>query len=202
MKTKFLATLALGISLSTGAQADLFDRGGGMVYDSAQNITWAADANLAQTLGNSGDGKMTWGEAVAWTDNLVFGGDSGWRLPTTLSTVEGLNPAGSEMGHLFDTSLAGAANNVHFSNIQDSNYWSGTQSVSNNADAWSFTIKTGNQVTSAKTSRFYAWAVHIGDVRNHIGDATIPPVPVPAAIWLFGSGLIALLGVKRIGNIG
>ncbi|MEI6065947.1 MAG: DUF1566 domain-containing protein [Methylococcaceae bacterium] len=172
-----------------------------MVYDSDQNITWAADANLAKTLGNSGDGKMTWDAAVAWTSHLEIGGHNDWRLPATLSTVEGLNPAGSEMGHLFDASLAGAANNVHFSNIQDSNYWSGTQSDSNNADAWSFTIKAGNQITSAKTSRFYAWAVHNGDV-GKMQQNTIPPVPVPAAIWLFGSGLIALLGVKRLGNFG
>ena len=201
MKTKSLVTLALGVSLSTGAQADLFDRGGGMVYDSAQNITWAADPNLPQTLGNSVDGKMTWSEAVAWTSHLELGGHNDWRLPITLSTVAGLNPAGSEMGHLFDTSLAGATNNAHFSNIQDSNYWSGTQSVSNNADAWSFTIKTGDQVTSEKTSRFYTWAVHNGDV-GKMQQKPIPPVPVPAAIWLFGSGLIALLGVKRLGNIG
>ena len=50
MNTKFLTTAAvLAISLSTGAQASLVARTGGMVYDTVNNITWAADANLFQT---------------------------------------------------------------------------------------------------------------------------------------------------------
>ncbi|MEI6334051.1 MAG: DUF1566 domain-containing protein [Methylococcaceae bacterium] len=192
MKTKFLATLALGISFGTGAQAALFDRGGGLVYDDTQKITWSADANLAQTSGYSADGKMTWDEAVAWADNLVVGGDSGWRLPG-LSTIGGVNQITSEMEHLFDVDLAGAATNGVI-NIQDLDYWSGTESSL--TEALSFVIKDGNQSISPKDSRFYVWAVHVGDVAN------MSPVPVPAAIWLFGSGLIALLGVKRLGNIG
>ena len=196
MKTKFLATLVLSIGLSTGAQAALFDRGSGMVYDSTQDITWAADANLAQT-------SMTWGDAVAWAGKLDLGGHSGWRLPT-LSLGAG-NQADNEMGHLFDVDLAGAA--IHgVINIQDLNYWSGT--VISSTEALSFAFKEGTQSTSDKKgsysdkkgSYFYAWAVHKGDVANM--PRTITSVPVPAAIWLFGSGLIALLGVKRFGNIG
>ena len=45
----------MAFSLSTGAQASLVARTGGMVYDDVNNITWAADANLFQTqaVGNS-----------------------------------------------------------------------------------------------------------------------------------------------------
>ena len=189
MKTKFLATLVLSIGLSTGAQAALFDRGSGMVYDSTLDITWAADANLAQT-------SMTWGDAVAWAGKLDLGGHSDWRLPT-LSLGAG-NQADNEMGHLFDVDLAGAATHGVI-NIQDLNYWSGTESSSPDK-ALSFVFKDGTQSTSDKESKFYAWAVHKGDVANM--PRTITSVPVPAAIWLFGSGLIALLGVKRFGNIG
>ena len=28
-------------------------------------------------------------------------------------------------------------------------------------------------------------------------DCTPPPIPVPAAVWLFGSGLLGLVGVAR-----
>jgi len=50
MKTKFLTTAAvLAFSLSTGAQASLVARTGGMVYDTVNNITWASDANLFKT---------------------------------------------------------------------------------------------------------------------------------------------------------
>ena len=32
---------------------------------------------------------------------------------------------------------------------------------------------------------------------NLVGDDLPPPVPVPAAVWLFGSGLLGLVGVAR-----
>ncbi|MFI3199711.1 MAG: DUF1566 domain-containing protein [Methylococcaceae bacterium] len=195
MKTKFLATLVLSIGLSTGAQAALFDRGSGMIYDSTLDITWAADANLAQTLGISADGKMTWDGAVNLTselNKLDLGGHSDWRLPTL--SLGAVNQADNEMGHLFGVDLAGAATHGVI-NVQDLNYWSGTES-SSTGKALSFVFKDGTQSTSAKESQFYAWVVHNGDVGK------MSPVPVPAAIWLFGSGLIALLGVKRLGNIG
>ena len=50
MKTKLLTTTAvLALSLSSGAQASLVARAGGMVYDDVNKITWASDANLFQT---------------------------------------------------------------------------------------------------------------------------------------------------------
>ena len=50
MNTKLLTTAAvLALSVSTGAQASLVARTGGMVYDTVNKITWAADANLFKT---------------------------------------------------------------------------------------------------------------------------------------------------------
>lgn len=40
-------------------------------------------------------------------------------------------------------------------------------------------------------AEFYAWAVHDGDV------ATISSVPIPPSLFLFGSGLIGLVGFAR-----
>ena len=51
----------------------------------------------------------------------------------------------------------------------------------------SFAMATGTSVGSAFTST----SVYSGDVVN------TPAVPVPAAVWLFGSGLIGLVGVAR-----
>ena len=58
------------------ANAELVDLGNGMVYDSAQNLTWLQNADM--------NGKMTWAEANAWAENLVFGGYDDWRLPITI----------------------------------------------------------------------------------------------------------------------
>lgn len=90
MKRKLVcAALAALSTLAAGnAQAQLFDRGGGLIYDSTQNITWLADANYANTSGAYDPGKMSWQNAVTWVDGLSYVDSvrgttySDWRLPT------------------------------------------------------------------------------------------------------------------------
>ncbi len=60
---------------STAANAALIDRGGGLIYDSDQDLTWVQNATLS--------GRVNWNEAAAWADSLEFGGLTDWRLPTT-----------------------------------------------------------------------------------------------------------------------
>jgi hypothetical protein len=69
-----LIVLAMGFVVPVNAT--LVDRGGGMIYDSDLNITWLQDANLG--------GQMDWSSAIAWADQLVYGGYSDWRLPHAL----------------------------------------------------------------------------------------------------------------------
>ena len=52
--------------------------------------------------------------------------------------------------------------------------------------AWAFHMGEGFQEEMAKSILMPAWAVHSGDV-----------IPIPAAVWLFGSGLLGLVGVAR-----
>ena len=201
MNTKFLTTAAvLAFSLSTGAQASLVARAGGMVYDDVNNITWAADANLAQTSGYDTDGKMTEREAVAWADQLTLGGFTDWSLPTTVPAVSGLNQKDSQMGDLFYTQLGGVSstsiatthndNYKLFTNVQDYTYWSGSDAPS--FGAWYFGPNNGYQGYTNKGASFYAWAVRPGDVAA---------VPVPGAFWRFGSAMVGLMGLKRRKNI-
>lgn len=77
-----VALATAGLLASGTAQASLLDRGGGLIYDSDLNITWLADANFAKTSGFDADGRMNWVNAVAWANNLTYGGYSDWRLPT------------------------------------------------------------------------------------------------------------------------
>jgi hypothetical protein len=77
----------VGFLYSGGAaQAALFDRGGGLIYDDVLNVTWLQDANYAKSSGYDADGKMNWGDANAWASNLVYGGYSDWRLPSIMDT--------------------------------------------------------------------------------------------------------------------
>lgn len=83
-----VAWLSIGLlTAPMSAHAVLLNRGGGMAYDSVLNITWLRNAN--QGAGSdydngehANDGRMTWGNAVAWADNLVYRGFDDWRLPT------------------------------------------------------------------------------------------------------------------------
>lgn len=183
-------------------------------YDTSLNITWLANANYAGTV-------MTWSSANTWAGSLnPYGsGITGWRLPTVTDTGASgcdlayagtdcgynVNTATGEMAHLYYTTLGdkayyntsgggpqagwGLTNTGPFSNVQSTDYWSATEYAPNTLYAWSFGNDFGVQYNYGKTSSLYAWAVHAGDV----GASA---VPVPAAVWLFGSGLLGLVGVS------
>jgi Protein of unknown function (DUF1566) len=180
-------------------------------YDTSLGITWLADANYAGTL-------MDWVAANAWASSLNINSITGWRLPTVsdsgtpgcnLANVGtdcgyNVNTATGEMAYMFYTTLgdkasyntsgvsqtgAGLTNTGPFSNLQSGYYWSGTEYATGNSYAWYFNAINGNQNFNDKTVGLYAWAVHQGNV----GVST---VPVPAAVWLFGSGLLGLVGMS------
>ena len=124
-----IRTLAIAAALLAGAasaQAALVNRGGGMIYDTTQNLTWLADMNYARTSGYADVGLMTWAAAGEWANNLVYGGFSDWRLPTLNSgdtscsenfnvgggfprQYLGYNCTGGEMSRLFVADLGNKA---------------------------------------------------------------------------------------------
>jgi hypothetical protein len=217
-------SLSIGLLSGTGANAALVGvLGGQAINDSDLNVTWLADANYANTSGYAVNGLMTWTQAQSWITSLnAENGGVGhlgyhdWRLPATLQPDAscgiqynpvgpygtqswGLNCTGSDMGHLFYNELGGVAgssitathnaNYSLFSNLQSSIYWSGTEYAPNTTLAYNFSFNSGNQdLIGNKTYSFYALAVRPGQVAA---------VPVPAAAWLFGSGLLGLVGVAR-----
>ena len=144
------------------------------------------------------------GSAPTTTD----GTNGGWR--------DGNGTPVSEMGHMFYVTLGNhgdcaidnsnpstcagqigytATNPGPFSNIQpDLGYWSSLEFDS--SYAWRFSFGQGfqsfrNPGGKSNTS-FFAWAVHDGDVGTAIPSA----VPVPAAAWLFSSGVLVLLSMR------
>lgn len=90
-----LMLMTSGLLSSGVGQATLLDRGGGLLYDDVQNITWLQDANYAKTSGYDSDGLMTWNEANAWAGNLVYHDSvrntdyADWRL-TSHTPVNGI----------------------------------------------------------------------------------------------------------------
>ena len=215
------ALLITGMGFSTIANAALVGRlaatPGGTdyqaYYDNVADLTWLADANAAvgsvYDTYSPGSGRMIWSDANAWAAGLTVDGVGGWRLANTLqpdascdgqdgTSSYGYNCNGSEMGNLFYNVLGGSAgsyittthnaNYDFFSNVQNYFYWSATEYLPPSNGAWLFGIGNGEQLYVDIFYNLNAWAVQSGDVSA---------VPVPAAVWLFGSGLVGLMGVAR-----
>ena len=203
MKIFKMAAITAALVVSTSANSALIERLGGLAYyDDVADLTWLADANYAQTSGFDADGRMYWVDANSWAAGLNVGGVDGWRLADTDPALSGYNQTGSEMGNLFYNVLGGVAGNsittTHnanydlFSNVQSLGYWSATEYAPNTNNAWLFVTADdggqGLQDVYGKYLSMHAWAVQSGDVSA---------VPVPAAVWLFGSGLVGLVGLAR-----
>ena len=199
-KSRLLCVVCASIFgfISMSSHAALVDNGGGLIYDDVLEITWAQP-----------DAQRNWDNANTWAAGLTLGGVSGWRLPY-ISVAAGAGPFTSpidcstatelacrdnELGYMFYQNLSGTAGQsilssgdpdlALFPTLQSDVYWSGTEF--NSSLAWDFVFGNGSQFNVNKVSgAFYSWAVHPGNV-----------VPVPAAVWLFGSGLLGLVGFAR-----
>jgi hypothetical protein len=154
---------------------------------------------------------------VAAMNNASYLGFSDWRMPhaspldssctndtggtTSRSDGVGYNCNGGEMGHLYYDELSGVAGNQIttsgdddlslFYNIQDesySPYWyeNGYPPYPGSTLARRFSFYNGETWNPASGNSLHVWVVR---------DASV--VPIPAAVWLFGSGLLGLVGVAR-----
>jgi len=137
IESKFVSVLCATVLVivSTATRAELIDRGNGLIYDSDQDLTWMQDAGAFS--GGS------WDAAMAWAENLEFGGFDDWRLPVTTQSddptcIGDIRTAGDyqlfyehragciggEMEKL--TYLHDPWNNPLFQNINRSRYWMDT----------------------------------------------------------------------------
>ncbi len=203
-----MLTLVLG---STGVgNAVLWDRGGGLIYDDALDITWLQDANYAKTSGYNSTGEMDWTEATLWANQLEYGGYDDWRLSDTLVDPASTNDfrpiEKTEMGHLFYNDLSGSpglfsgataidgnGKQLSFFNLDALSYWTGSEYLSSFLDAWLFDFAVGSYSRDVKdNSGFMAWAVRDGDV-------TYPhAVPEPGVLFLMCCTFILLARIRII----
>ena len=161
-------------------------------YDPNLNITWATDSDI--------NGVMSWSVASAWVSSLTIGGVSGWRLPSMDANLNGtvvdctgggvIGCNDNELGFLYWEEGITTSTSGPFDHVQAQTYWSSTEF--NSTSVYSL-VSFGHGLWGAadKDSSFRAWAVHSGDV------PALASVPVPAAYWLFSSGLWALIGISR-----
>ena len=194
-----MRSLIFLLLLSFNATAALYDRGNGLIYDDVLDITWLQDANYAQTSGYDSDGRMNWEDGKLWVEGLVYNGHTEWRLPSISLG------SGGELKSLFYDSLEcpsmGDQNslatncNINYSlfqNLQpyDYKYFETTNGWDYVLRGALFSFGNGQQYPDYYPTYFetFTWPVHDGDIGN--------PVPLPAGIYLFLSGLVGL-GLMR-----
>jgi hypothetical protein len=208
----FVCVLILISGVFGTANAALFDRGGGLIYCDVLDITLLQDAYYARTS------QFTWPDAMNWAENFYYYDSvrdvtwSNWRLPSAYNQDGsgpdlGLNVTGSEMGHIYYIELGNTSGDGYNSGFYNSGPFFNVQLPSNNSNSfeyWLETIMPGTMGGSYPgTFSFYrggqgydgaecinnVWPVMDGDV--------IGSVPLPPSLWLFGSGLIGVVGFRK-----
>jgi hypothetical protein len=126
--------MSLLLLLAGTANAALLSRlSGAAYYDDVLNITWLADANLADTnafgvTGINANGSMTWAKANEWIaamNTANYLGISNWRLPTVTDTgTSGCNFAytGTDCGYNVDLSTSEMAH-MFYSTLGNTGYY-------------------------------------------------------------------------------
>lgn len=146
-----------------------------------------------------------------------------WRLPTTsladLQSGSGTQLADTEFGSLFYSALGneggwkrdgygdrydhiGLNNSGPFENLQETSYgagyWTATTYASHSSYAMAFNFYDGSQFATNSGNRKLAMAVLSGSVTISDPPPAGPsPVPEPATVLLFGSGLAGLISLRR-----
>ena len=187
-----LISLALlGLSVSSVNAALVESIGGQAYFDDVLNITWLTDANIASSNnfgvpGVNGDGSMDWNTANDMTtamNGVDYLGTNTWRLPTL---DELLNLRNVTLGNPSVIGIGFFNNSGPFINLIGEGYWSGSEFSASQAFAMGF--GDGNNFPLNKSEHLLSMFVFSGDVSA---------VPVPAAVWLFGTALIGLVGFGR-----
>lgn len=195
-------------------------------YDTAQNITWLADANYAATSGYQVGGLLNWYEAQAWIGSLNTAshlGKSDWRLPLVTDTgAPGCNYATGgtdcgynvdlstgEMAHLFYSTLGnqgsfasnGMPTGCGFSSTCLVNDGPFVNLQSNTY--WAGTVATNRCPTSCAWRFIFNQGIQNEEnmgFHNYtwaVRSGDIAPVPMPAAVWLFCSALGVMGWMRR-----
>ena len=127
--------------------AELLDRGGGLIYDDVLDITWLQDANYA-------GGTMTWDEAIHYAESLVWAGFEDWHLPRA-SELESL----LDRNQLMETTRYRPAMRKEVPFRDSRSYWSATTFGKDKKTAWIVTFDGAYVLSYAKGNHYHVRCV-------------------------------------------
>lgn len=152
----------------------------------------------------------TWGGAIS------FNTQSNWYFDDNISTDESFSGfdffsvALHEIGHLLGFGIADSWNNQiiagTFTGSESAASFGGAVALNGGLDHWAEGTSSGGQETSFDPTISNGVRKRLTDLDlaalSDIGwQVGVTPVPVPGAIWLFGSALLGLLKMSRGRNI-
>lgn len=165
------------------------DASGDGVFDEAER-TAMQNAGTGLTLGSA--------QAIGAIDNMwSFGGNDGWHTTDTVLGVPSVNADGTVDMTGWNVFWNGGDINMGTGAAATVACVSGTMTC---ADGEAFILDYNAIVPSGN---FYGlgYALHLeGCVSPNLALTncdSVPSIPVPAAVWLFGSGLLGLIGIAR-----
>jgi len=162
----------------------------------------------AQGQSTSNDG-TTWDEASVYLDSYWNGGNAGMGVCKALSVPNNqCNPGGDDNVTLGEKLILDFGQQVAISEIIMSN---GVHENDSDAFTGQFNLTIDGvdmgqrDLASAFTTaligqRFELWNNNTEEKASkefYIGSMSVSAVPIPAAVWLFGSALMGLVGVSR-----
>ena len=175
--------------------------GGKLVFDvvggSIQNATGFNIDTIGGTAGGNFAQYIAGGDLSGFSGSIDNNGAMTLSMPGRFGAIDG--PAGGVVGPWnFAPSASGGALYGFTTGTSASNSAGDITGVdcTGSSGSYSCTLVSGGSVgdawgTFTGNPYFEVWKVTL----NRIGNATV--VPVPAAVWLFGSGLLGLVGVAR-----
>ncbi|MEE9494350.1 MAG: DNRLRE domain-containing protein [Gammaproteobacteria bacterium] len=155
-------------------------------FGATENITLnALNADWNEAANGSGDADSGGGGGVT-----AVAGDATWT-----DSGNGAWTAGGDFNATASASTA--VDGLGFHNWSSASLITDIQNWVDNGDNYGWILR-GNEINGGSSKRFSSREnTGSGGTRVPLLTIEFTPVPVPAAVWLFGSGLIALAGIAR-----
>ena len=182
----FLSTAVLIFGISGGASASLVDQGNGTIYDDAGDVYWYKDLSVFRD--------KTYQEQLDLIEAIP---GSNFHL-ASYAEMDALfsQYSATEIGNAFTRS------GQHPSGYGTQHYdWYGRYESTADADPYHYVAQVWHETKQDVWDRNPLEFLETADsVRDWFGawvTSNTALVPVPAALWLLGSGLIGLAALRR-----